>query len=145
MKHVFIVGAQNCGAYGGYETFLYKLTEYHQNNKKIKYHIAWKGAENKEFEYHNAHCFQIKVPNIGPAQAIYYDVVALNFCVKYIKKNKIKNPIIYILVCRISPFAVHFQKEIHKLRGKVYVNPDGACEIIGTTGKKLDFSRLLAA
>lgn len=125
MKHIFIVGAKNCGAYGGYETFLDKLTEYHQNNKNIKYHIAWKGEESREFEYHNAHCFQIKVPDIGPAQAIYYDVQALRYCVKYIKNNKIKNPIVYILACRIGPFAKHFKKLIHKLGGKLYVNPDG--------------------
>ncbi len=125
MKHVFIIGAKNCGAYGGYETFLDKLTSYHQNNKKIKYHIAWKGTESKEFEYHNAHCFQIKVPNIGPAQAIYYDVVALIYCIKYIKENKIRNSIVYILACRIGPFAAYFQKQIHKINGMVYVNPDG--------------------
>lgn len=125
MQHIFIVGAKNCGAYGGYETFLDKLTEYHQDNKNIKYHIAWKGTEAKEFEYHNAHCFQIKVPNIGPAQAIYYDVQALKYCLKYIKNNKIKNPIVYILACRIGPFAKHFEKSIHKLGGKLYVNPDG--------------------
>lgn len=125
MQHIFIVGAKNCGAYGGYETFLDKLTEYHQYNKNIKYHIAWKGTESKEFEYHNAHCFQIKVPDIGPAQAIYYDVQALRYCLKYIKNNQIKNPIVYVLACRIGPFAKHFEKAIHKLGGKLYVNPDG--------------------
>lgn len=125
MQHIFIVGAKNCGAYGGYETFLDKLTEYHQYNKNIKYHIAWKGTESKEFEYHNAHCFQIKVPDIGPAQAIYYDVQALRYCIKYIKNNQIKNPVVYVLACRIGPFAKHFEKAIHKLGGKLYVNPDG--------------------
>ncbi len=125
MQHIFIVGAKNCGAYGGYEIFLDKLTEYHQYNKNIKYHIAWKGTESKEFEYHNAHCFQIKVPDIGPAQAIYYDVQALRYCIKYIKNNQIKNPIVYVLACRIGPFAKHFEKAIHKLGGKLYVNPDG--------------------
>lgn len=125
MQHIFIVGAKNCGAYGGYETFLDKLTEYHQHNKNLKYHIAWKGTESREFEYHNAHCFQIKVPNIGPAQAIYYDVKALEYCLRYIRNNKIKNPIVYILACRIGPFAKHFQKSIHKLGGKMIVNPDG--------------------
>ena len=42
MRHVFIVGSKSLGAYGGYETFVYKLTEYHQNNKNIKYHVACK-------------------------------------------------------------------------------------------------------
>ena len=34
VQHVFLVGAKSLGAYGGYETFVYKLTEYHQNKKK---------------------------------------------------------------------------------------------------------------
>lgn len=125
MQDVFIVGAKNCGAYGGYETFLDKLTEYHQNQREIRYHIAWKGTENKEFEYHNARCFQIAVPNIGPAQAIYYDVAALNACCKYIKQNNIEHPIVYVLACRIGPFAGYFQRRIHSLGGVLYVNPDG--------------------
>lgn len=36
MQHVFIVGSKSLGAYGGYETFVYKLTEYHQNNEQIR-------------------------------------------------------------------------------------------------------------
>ena len=27
VQHVFLVGAKSLGAYGGYETFVYKLTE----------------------------------------------------------------------------------------------------------------------
>ena len=30
VQHVYLVGAKSLGAYGGYETFVYKLTEYHQ-------------------------------------------------------------------------------------------------------------------
>ncbi|WP_222127406.1 beta 1-4 rhamnosyltransferase Cps2T [Bacillus sp. X1(2014)] len=126
MQHVFIVGSKGIpGAYGGYETFVDKLTEYHQNNINIKYHVACKSTEFSESEYHNARCFNIKVPNIGPAQAIYYDVVALKQCCDYIKKNKISHPIVYVLACRIGPFAAYFQKELHKLGGVLYVNPDG--------------------
>jgi rhamnosyltransferase len=126
MQHVFIVGSKGIpGAYGGYETFVDKLTEYHQNNSNIKYHVACKSTENSEFEYHNARCFKIKVPNLGPAQAIYYDVAALKQCCDYIGKNNISHPIVYVLACRIGPFAAHFQKKIHKLGGVLYVNPDG--------------------
>ena len=42
VQHVFLVGAKSLGAYGGYETFINKLTEYHQNNPKIQYHVACK-------------------------------------------------------------------------------------------------------
>lgn len=141
IQHVYLVGAKSLGAYGGYETFIYKLTEYHQYNKKIKYHVACKangdgymdeskleGAaliNDHEFEFHNVHCFKIDVPQIGPAQAIYYDVAALKMCCEHIRKNHIQHPIVYIMACRIGPFARHFYKEIHQLGGQVYLNPDG--------------------
>ena len=126
MQHVFIVGSKGIpGAYGGYETFVDKLTEYHQEHPRLCYHVACKDTEEKEELYHNARCFHLKVPNIGPAQAIWYDVVALSACCKYIEEEKIPNPIVYILACRIGPFMAHFTKKIHALGGKVYVNPDG--------------------
>ncbi len=126
MQHVFIVGSKGIpGAYGGYETFVDKLTECHQDNEGIKYHVACKNAEREEFEYHNARCFNVKVPDIGPAQAIYYDVAALTACCGYIRKHHIEHPIVYILACRIGYFAPHFARRIHKLGGKVYLNPDG--------------------
>lgn len=141
MQHVFIVGAKSIGQYGGYETFVDKLTEYHQNNKKIKYHIACKAngqgymdekklekvtrINDSEFIYHNAHCFKLEVPDIGPAQAIYYDIKALKYCCHYITKNKIKHPIVYILACRIGPFILEYKKIIHDAGGILYVNPDG--------------------
>lgn len=141
MQHVFIVGSKSLGAYGGYETFVYKLTEYHQNNKQIKYHVACKAngdgcmdetklekvtrINDLEFEFHNAHCFKIPVPNIGAAVAIYYDIASLNYCCNYIKKHRIKSAIVYILACRIGPFSTYFQRKIHRLGGKLYLNPDG--------------------
>ena len=141
IQHIYLVGAKSLGAYGGYETFVYKLTEYHQNKENIKYHVACKAngdgcmdeskfdgvtkINDHEFEFHNAHCFKIDVPQIGPAQAIYYDVAALKACCEHIKKNHIPHPIVYIMACRIGPFASHFYREIHKLGGTVYLNPDG--------------------
>lgn len=142
VQHVFLVGAKSLGAYGGYETFINKLTEYHQNNPKIKYHVACKangdGSMNlyktpgvqiindHEFTYHNAHCFRIKIPEkLGPAQAIYYDLAALHESCEIIKREQISHPIVYIMACRIGPFMKHYYHKIHKLEGKVYLNPDG--------------------
>ena len=126
VQHIFIVGSKGIpGAYGGYETFVDKLTEYHQDDIRFKYHVACKAEENSEFEYHNARCFKVKVPKIGAAAAIAYDVLAIKQSIAYIKKNKIPHPIVYCLACRIGPFARKFQKQIHKLGGKFYVNPDG--------------------
>ena len=126
MKHVFIIGSKGIpGAYGGYETFVDKLTEYHQDHNELKYHVACKDTKTWEEAYHNARCFHVKVPNIGPAQAIFYDVKALSACCKYIKAHRIENPVVYILACRIGPFMARFVRKIHKLGGVVFVNPDG--------------------
>lgn len=126
MQHIFIVGSKGIpGKYGGFETFVDKLTEYHQNRNDIKYHVACKGESNGEYEYHNARCFEVKVPNIGAAQAICYDVMALWRCCKYIRKNHIERPVVCVLACRIGPFAAYFRKNIHRLDGRMFVNPDG--------------------
>ena len=138
MQHVFLVGAKSLGAYGGYETFINKLTEYHQSNPDIKYHVAVKangqgasvpdGVEvvNARYTYHNADCFQIKIPEkLGPAQAIYYDCAALKKSIEIIKEEGIEHPIVYIMTCRIGPFFNSFCRAIHKLGGRVFLNPDG--------------------
>lgn len=138
MQHIFLVGAKSLGAYGGYETFINKLTEYHQNCKDIKYHVAVKangqGASTPNnaiptiggYIYHNADCFKIHVPEkLGSAQAIYYDCAALGKSIEIIKKDKIDSPIIYIMTCRIGPFFGYYAKKIHELNGKIYLNPDG--------------------
>lgn len=125
MKNVFIIGSKGIPAkYGGFETFVDKLTE-KQVNKDIKYHVSCLADNKNEFEHNGARCFNIKVPNIGPAKAVYYDVVALQECINYIEKNNIKDAIIYILACRIGPFIGHYKKKIIKLGIKLLVNPDG--------------------
>lgn len=126
-KQVFIVGSNGIPAnYGGFETFVENLT-YKKINNNIKYHVACLAKNNEEFEYNNARCFNVNVPNIGPAKAIYYDLVALRRAIKYIKKNKIKNTTIYLLGSTIGAFVGLYKNKIKKIGAKLYVNPDG-CE-----------------
>ena len=130
MQHVFIIGSKGIpAAYGGFESFVDRLT-YYKKAENIQYHVscaidAEKCLEEKEFVHNNARCFYIKWKNLGPARAIFYDVDALKECIQYIKDKQIKNPIVYILACRIGPFVKKYVKEIHKLGGRVYINPDG--------------------
>lgn len=128
-KHVFIVGSKGIPAkYGGYETFVEYLTA-RQKDSMIQYHVACKITSKKNvktrFVYNGADCFDVYVPQIGPAQAIYYDVAAIKKSLKYVKENNIQGPIFYILACRIGPFMSKLTKEIHRVGGTVYVNPDG--------------------
>ena len=142
IQHIFLVGAKSLGAYGGYETFINKLTEYHQHHENLKYHVACKAngegcmdetslegvtrISDTEFLYHNAHCFKIAIPEkLGPAQAIYYDVMALEACCRIIQRENISHPIVYIMACRIGPFMKRYADKIHALGGRVFLNPDG--------------------
>ena len=130
-KHVFIVGCKGIPTrYGGFETFVDKLTEY-RTDENIQYHVARilddkeYNPQNTEYEYNNAHCFDIKQRTGGPARAIFYDIDAIKYCINFIKEHNIKDPIVYVLACRIGPFIGGLKKKIHKLGGKLYVNPDG--------------------
>lgn len=125
MKHIFIIGSKGIPAkYGGFETFVEKLTE-GKKSEEIKYHVSCLADNYDEFEHNGARCFNIKVPNIGAAKAVYYDILALKESIKYIEKNNIKNSIIYILACRIGPFVGYYKKKLKKLGGTLMVNPDG--------------------
>lgn len=125
MKNVFIIGSKGIPAnYGGFETFVDKLTE-GKVNKEIKYHVSCLSDNSKDFEYNDARCFNVNVPNIGPAKAVYYDIAAFKECIKYIKNNNINNPIVYVLACRIGPFIGSLKRQLKALGGTLYVNPDG--------------------
>ena len=125
MKHVFIIGSKGIPAnYGGFETFVDELVS-RQVNKDIKYHVSCLSDNDTLFAYKDAECFNVKVPNIGPAKAVYYDLAALDYCVKYIKENNLKDALVYVLACRIGPFFGHYINQLHKLGVKVFVNPDG--------------------
>ena len=48
-KNIFIIGSKGIPAkYGGFETFVDKLTE-KKIDKNIKYHVACMAKDNKEF------------------------------------------------------------------------------------------------
>lgn len=125
MKHIFIIGSKGIPAkYGGFETFVEKLTR-HKVSDEIKYHVACLSDNDDEFEYNGTHCFNVKVPNIGAAKAVYYDMAAFKYCNRYIKEHNIKDAIVYVLACRIGPFIGKYKRELNKMGGRLFVNPDG--------------------
>lgn len=131
-KCVYIIGSKGIPAkYGGFETFVDKLTE-NQKNQNIQYFVACTKENSAKsnitdglFVHNGAICFNVNVPNIGPAKAIVYDLAALKKAIAISKKNGDKDPIFYILACRIGPFISKIRKEIHQMGGQLFVNPDG--------------------
>ena len=132
MQHIFIVGSKGIPAkYGGFETFVEKLTE-NQKDKNIQYHVACtkensdkSGIVEREFVHNGANCYTIDLPNIGPAKAIYYDVKALEWSIKKAEREGYERPIFYVLACRIGPFIARLKRKIDKIGGVLLVNPDG--------------------
>lgn len=125
-QHVFIIGSKGIPAqYGGFETFVDKMVEY-QTDKDILFHVARLADDEDRYEYNGAIGFDVKVPNIGAAKAIYYDIAALDKCIEYCSYMNLKKPpIFYILACRIGPFIGKYKKKIQKLGGVLLINPDG--------------------
>ena len=131
-KAVYIIGSKGIPAkYGGFETFVEKLTEY-QKDSNIQYYVACmrensakSGITEDRFEHNGAICFNVDVPNIGPARAIAYDIAAVNKAIELAKENKDEAPIFYILACRIGPFISRIKRKILAIGGTLLVNPDG--------------------
>ncbi|MCI8448768.1 MAG: glycosyltransferase family 1 protein [Eubacterium sp.] len=130
-QHVFIIGCKGIPAhYGGFETFVDKLTGYHKN-PAIQYHVACAvepedyDRSRARFSYHRAKCVTFPWRKLGPARAITYDVDALRYFLHYVEKHQISRPVFYILACRIGPFIGYFARCIRSFGGELFVNPDG--------------------
>lgn len=127
MQHVFIIGSRGLPAqYGGFETFVDQLVS-HQVSPDIQYHVACLSNDQayQHFDYKGVDCFMIKAPKLGPARVIAYDMMAINYALKLIKKQGIELPIFYVLGNTIGAFVAPFAHKIHKLGGRFYINPDG--------------------
>ena len=127
MQHVFIIGSRGLPAqYGGFETFVDQLVS-HQVSSDIQYHVACLSNDQayQHFDYKGVDCFTIKAPKLGPARVIAYDMMAINYALKLIRKQGIEQPIFYVLGNTIGAFVAPFARKIHKIGGRFYINPDG--------------------
>ena len=127
MQHVFIIGSRGLPAqYGGFETFVDQLVS-HQVSPDIQYHVACLSNDQayQHFDYKGVDCYTIKAPKLGPARVIAYDMMAINYALKLIKKQGIEQPIFYVLGNTIGAFVAPFARKIHKIGGRFYINPDG--------------------
>lgn len=125
MTDVFIIGSKGIPAkYGGFETFVEKITELKQD-QTIKYHVSCMSNDEKHFTYNMADCFNVKVPFSGPAGRILHVARALDQTYQQIIAEKMTNAIVYILGCRIGPLMKCYYKKFKKIKTKIFVNPDG--------------------
>ena len=121
MRHIYIIGSKGIPAnYGGFETFVEQLTAGRQS-EEIVYHVACMDEKAEVVRYNGAECFHLVVPSIGPAKAVYYDLKAIAWCLHDIRKNNIKDAVVYVLACR----AVYRNMEEAPcgMRGKTLCKP----------------------
>ena len=88
MKHVFIIGSRGYHAkYGGWETFVSKLVDNYQD-KNTKFYISELSKSKKE-EYKVNDNIEIKPIYVKGeiGQMLICTIKALNYYLKYIKKN----------------------------------------------------------
>jgi rhamnosyltransferase len=125
-RQVFCIGCKGIPAeYGGFETFVENLT-LHRISDKIRYHVARVAHDNERYEYNGAKCYNVKVREIGPGKAIVYDMRALKRAIDYCRERpEIKDPVFFIMACRIGFFMGRYKRQIEELGGKFYLNPDG--------------------
>lgn len=125
-RQVFCIGCKGIPAkYGGFETFVENLTLCRKSDK-IRYHVATIAREDSRYQYNGAKCYNVKVPEIGPAKAVVYDIKALDRAIRYCEERPaIDKPIFFIMACRIGIVIKHYKKKIEKLGGRLYINPDG--------------------
>lgn len=125
-KNIFIIGSKGIPArYGGFETFVEKLTKYWKC-EDIKLHISCPKLNFEDnYEYNDARCFVVKINKLGGFGSILYDLKSIKECINYISKNNLAGSIIYMLTYRIGPFLFLFKKKIKKHKICLYLNPDG--------------------
>lgn len=125
MTDVYIIGCKGIPArYGGFETFVEKLTE-GKKSEQIKYHVSCMANTGKRFEHNGADCFEIAVPLKGPAGRILQVASSLKFVAEEIKRDKPERVIVYVLGCRIGPLMKKCTRRLKKLGATVLCNPDG--------------------
>ena len=131
MKNIFIIGARGYHAsYGGWETFVSNLVDYY-NDSNTRFYVGVL-TENEEKDKvlekvnDNLYLNYIYVnKDMGSPKMFLYTIKSYIECLKFIKKNNLKDSYIYVLGLKLGPM-LWFNKLLRKKYNiKIMVNPDG--------------------
>ena len=127
MKNIFIIGSQGYEKkYGGWETFVKNLCDFYDKSKANLFVTELSFEKNTDIYVKNdINCIPVKTINIGNATMFINAILAFIKVIFYISKNKIENPIIYILGLRLGPILGFSRPYLKFKKIKVFVNPDG--------------------
>ena len=128
MKNIIIIGARGYEKnYGGWETFVTNLIN-NYDDKDTKFYVPElnHNKKNRNIEVRNGvTCPQIYVPKQGAMTMFTFAFKATLYFKKYIKKNNLKNVIMYVVGYRVGPLFTFIHKKLNKMGVKIVINPDG--------------------
>ena len=128
MKNIIIIGARGYEKeYGGWETFVTNLIN-NYNDKNTKFYVPElnHNKKNSNIEVRNGvTCRQIFVPKQGSMTMMTFAFKATLYFMKYIKKEKLENVVMYTLGYRVGPLFTLIHKKLTKMGVKIVINPDG--------------------
>lgn len=114
--------------YGGWETFIQNLIS-NWKDKTCKFHIfeVTNDPEMKNTikKFRNIICPQVYTRSTGSAKMIIFCAKALLQAICYVRKNKLRNVVFYILGVRVGPLFLLLRPLLKRMKIKVVINPDG--------------------
>ena len=129
MINIFITGARGyIKMYAGWTALVHGLCE-NQQNENIQYWIYETtdntAEDNQIIDYQNVKVIKRYVNGNGGMAMIKYDYRNAKHAVKFIKDNKIENPIILFLGLRIGPLAYLMRRKMKKTGAIIMENAAG--------------------
>ena len=128
MKNIIIIGSRGYEKeYGGWQTFVTNLIN-NYNDKDTKFYVPElnHNKKNRNIEVRNGvTCPQIYVPKQGSMTMMTFAFKATLYFMKYIKKEKLENVILYTLGYRVGPLFTLIHRKLTKMGVKIVINPDG--------------------
>ena len=127
MKNIIIIGSRGYESnYGGWETFVTNLINNYKDEDTRFYVPELSDKKNNEIEIRNGViCKQIFVPKQGFVTMFTFVMKAVLYYTKLIKKEKMKNVVMYILGVRVGPLFTLIHNKLNKMGVQIIINPDG--------------------
>ena len=128
MKNIIIIGARGYEKeYGGWETFVTNLINNYNDKNTIFYvpELTHKKRNNNVEVRNGVTCPQIYVPKQGSMTMMTFAFKATLYFMKYIKKEKLENVVMYTLGYRVGPLFTLIRRKLTKMGVKIVINPDG--------------------
>ena len=125
--NVIIIGSRGYKTnYGGWETFVTNLVD-NYNDDNTKFYIPeLSHLKNKKIHFEgNVECQPIYVKPMGSITMMVFAFKAVMYYKKKIKKENMKDVIMYILGCRVGPLFSLIHKKLNRMGVKIMINPDG--------------------